>query len=94
MNKFTKHDLSSNEVKLDYNSLFKTAGFAYGALLQELRRYIDDLGCIPQKESSAHYYLTAEYIADTATKLAIAVDTYYALKEGLDREQKEIVNIV
>lgn len=88
MNNFTKNDLSGNLVKLDYQALLQTALFAVAHIGNELDRERDKC----RRGEGVSLYLSAGRIAELGKQYAIACDTYVALKEGLEREEKELIN--
>ena len=89
----TQHDLSSNEVKLDYQALIKTAEIAVGKAKQEVYRHHSkiDEACFPKFDGVA-LKLNAQWLLDEAKYLCIACETLSALKGGLDREDVIIIN--
>ena len=92
----TQHDLSHNEVKLDYQALVKTAEIAVGRAKQELNRYsgkIDEaIGAYDKMFDGVSLRLNAQLLLNEAEYLCIACETLSALKGGLDREDVIIIN--
>jgi hypothetical protein len=91
MNNYTKNDLSAGVVKLDYDALLKTASIAYGKTLNEIREETAKLQDWRVKDTSV--YLISERVAILGKQLAVVADTYVALKKGISREDKEMINI-
>ena len=88
----TQHDLSSNEVKLDYQALVWTAEIAVGKAKQEICRYYNkiDNACLPFDGTALR--LNAQWLLSEAKCFCIACETLSALKGGLDREDVTIIN--
>ena len=90
MNSTTKNDLSAGIVKLDYQALLETATIAYVMVRDQLARQLNET--YDFQKSGAGVYGNAESIMKLGKDLAIAADTYIALKHGLEREEKVIIN--
>ena len=88
MNK-TQHDLSYNSTKLDYMALLRTSQIAFTHTRNELDRYLHQT--YELKPALSYDYL-AGLIAQEAEQLVVAAETMHTLKEGLNREELEIVN--
>ena len=102
----TKHDLSYDEVKLDYDALVKTAGTAYGLSLSKVESIIGELHQIEfdwltgknkndyDKTHSAntHRHCAAYRLKKATENLSVAAETYSALLDGEVRNTKELIN--
>lgn len=85
----TKHDLSYNEVKLDYQALIATAKIAVGGCMEEVGTQLADMRDL---EPRFQISLSAEWLVRAANQLSIAAETLHALEEGLNRSKVTIVN--
>lgn len=90
----TKHDLSAGEVKLDYQALLTTAQYAVGRLISAIEQEKAELHDALFNKEWTKAYLRANYLVGHAKALAVAMETLSALSEGLDREDKIIVNVL
>lgn len=88
----SKHDLSYNEVKLDYEALIAVATSAAFRCKQEVEDRIGTLQNEMFERKYSHAASTATYLMDAANALARALETLYVLKEGVDRDIVTIVN--
>lgn len=87
------HDLSSDQVKLDYHALRLTAEIAYRESRDRIAHYLDALhwrDCRGEHIGRTH---DARSLAGTARDLAIAAETYSTLVEGETRSIKILVNV-
>ena len=89
--KRTKHDLSANVVKIDYNALLETASIAFRLARDKVHKQLNEL--YDWNISNTSRSLTANWLADEAKNLAIATETYSTLAEGKTRGVKELINI-
>ncbi len=87
--KATGHDLSFDEVKLNYRALIRTTEVALGKVRDELNHQLNVTYAIPSNPGDIHF--ASERIALLAEQLQVAAETYHALKEGLDRHTVTIV---
>ena len=87
--KHTEHDLSYNSTKLDYQALLRTARIAFAHTRNELNRHLHQTHEFNPIPDYAHL---ARLINEEAEQLVIAAETMHTLKEGLTREELEIVN--
>ena len=84
----TKHDLSYDEVKLDYQALLRTSVIAFARTRNEIERLVNHTHSLTEKNFSS----TARCIYDEAEKLVVAAETWHALEEGLTRRHLEVIN--
>ena len=85
----TQNDLSFNSTKLDYKALLTTAEIAFAHSREEINRHLSSLYKYPLEGC---FYLEAEHIEWEAKSLHIISETMYTLREGLTRQDLEIVN--
>ena len=85
----TKHDLSYNEVTLDYQALVQTAEIAFTLARNDVYKYHNQLQEYPLKGS---FYISAECLERAAKQLRTAAETLYTLREGLERGILKVVN--
>ncbi len=85
----TKHDLSFNQVKLDYQALLRTSIIAFAHTRNEIARLTHDTYSLKPALSLHH---TARLIAEEADKMVVAAETMDTLEEGLTREELEVIN--
>ena len=97
--KVTNHDLSYNSTKLDYQALLDTARIAYHNSVENVSRGLNrlrdyDFKAITDKTNSSNIGIKseAEFLASIANQLQIVAETYVTLKEGLKREELEVIN--
>ena len=90
----TKHDLSFDKTKLDFNALLRTAAIAYSKSRFEIERELSALQHLLHDEDylSAGFPLTAERLAHAAAQLAVAAETYHALMNAVERNGLEVIN--
>lgn len=84
----TQNDLSFDKVRLDYQTLIKTAEIAYGKCMDNVARYLDDLRQYPND----NYKLTADWLHRETGYLLVVANTLHTLKGGITRSEVEIVN--
>jgi len=89
----TRNDLSSNEVKLDYQALLSTSTIAVGESLEQIGRFSRKVGDAVQKQDVTSIYLNAQWLEDYAKRLLLSADTLAALIGGKSRDNKVIVNV-
>lgn len=86
----TKHDLSADEVAIDYQALIETAAYAFIELREKLNRELHIMFTIGV--TTHNLACSANAILEVSKKLAIAAETYHALVEGKSREKFAITN--
>ena len=86
----TKHDLSADVVKLDYEALVETAEIAFVETREAVSRYLDELR--EMEISNVSRSMTANWLADEAKTLAVSAETYSTLVDGKTRSHVEIIN--
>lgn len=90
----TKHDLSFDSTKLDFQALVKTAAIAYSKSRYEIERELSEL----QHQfntvdfESASFPLCAERLASAAKQLSVAASTYHTLLNAYNRHEITIIN--
>lgn len=85
----TKHELSFNSVKLDYDALLKTAQIAFANTRTRVEEHLKRL---QEHSRTSCYYLDAQWLERAASQLTIAAETMYTLEHGLERREVTIVN--
>lgn len=88
----TKNDLSSNEAKLDYSALVKTAEIAVSSCLAKVNDYANKIHYDWIAKSFAGVHLNASWLREEAERLEITCETLATLKRGETREHILIVN--
>lgn len=90
----TKHDLSFDSTKLDFQALIRTAAIAYSGMRTQIENKLSQLQHLLNDADylDAHFPLTAESLAQDANRLSIAAATYYTLLNAQHRSQISIVN--
>ena len=92
MNK-TQNDLSANTVKLDYQSLVRTAKIAVGRSMNGIEEYQgklhDDLG----KGYGVGIKLHSDWLAREAERLALACNTLATLLGAETRGNVTVINL-
>lgn len=89
----TKHDLSFDKTKLDFDALMRTASIAYSNSRCEVERLLSELqNTFPEGYKSAKFPLDGERLAKAAEQLAVAASTYHTLVNAMDRNEIEIIN--
>ena len=86
----TKHDLSADTVRLDYQALIRTAAIAFMETREAVSRYLDELR--EMEISNVSRSMTANWLADKADALAVAAETYSTLVGGKTRSHVDIMN--
>ncbi len=84
----TKHDLSADEVTLNYEALKETAGIALSQVREEIHRHLEIMYHVPLDASAMHH--AADRLAVLGKQLAIASETYPALVEGESRSKVKV----
>lgn len=85
----TKHDLSYNSTKLDYQAMLATAESAFAQLREAAYRELSELQKYPLEGC---FHLHAEWLERYAKQLTVVAETMYTLRGGLERQEVEIVN--
>lgn len=75
--KHTKNDIDAEKVTIDYYALEQTAAFAFRELREQCNRYVTEL--YKPVIDETRIQLNAEWLANTARELSIAVDTYITI---------------
>ena len=90
----SKHDLSFDSTKLDFEALTRTASVAYGATRRHIENELNELQHLltHNEYARAMFPLTARQLAEDAERLAIAAETYHTLLNARHRNEIEIVN--
>jgi hypothetical protein len=88
----TKHDLSANEVRLDYAALVTTAEIAVGKSKSEISHYVIKITNNWSEKEFGSMKLNAGYLKEEAERLEIACETLATLKCGETRKNIIIVN--
>lgn len=88
----TKHDLSYDEVKLDYEALVKTAEIAVGRTLNNINKYLGKIRSAWDEKDWTGLYLNCGWLEQEAKRMNIAGETLSALKGGLTRRSVIIMN--
>ena len=84
----TKHDLSYNSTKLDYQALIDTANIAVGHCVEKVSHYLSEFHKLDVKPTPS----VTQWLEREGRYLAIANETLHTLREGLEREELEIIN--
>ena len=88
----TKHDLSYDEVKLDYEALIRTAEVAVGRTLENVNRYSSEVRTAWDVKDWIGLSLSCERLEREAKWMNVAGETLSTLKNGLTRYNVIIVN--
>ncbi len=89
----TKNDISYDAVDIDYQALISVARYTLAnttdVLISKLHTMREDL--CSSKHSTTH--IVAQCLPATVEQLVIAAETYDALKQGISRSNKHLVNV-
>jgi len=88
----TKNDLSFNLAKLDYKALLLTSQIAFGNVVENISKYVDELRRDYEKKDGVSLTLNASWLRTDAQKLTTVTETMCALMGGVEREIVEIIN--
>ena len=90
----TKHDLSFDSTKLDFEALTQTAAIAYASTRRHVENALGKLQRMLKSEEyeNAGFPLKAQWLAEDAERLAIAASTYYTLLCAKSRKEISIIN--
>lgn len=86
----TKHDLSFNHTKLDFNALHLSVVYGYVELRNEIQRTIEKIVRLDIDRKNSSY--EANTLKDLTRKFAIVSETLHTLDESLKREKLEVIN--
>jgi hypothetical protein len=94
----TKHDLSLNSVKFDYQALKSTSLLAIRMLKHQISSCLNSIDDefekkINTNEFSSMASIQANAIIGHSKQLATAIETYYSLVHGEKRSEKSFVNL-
>ena len=78
------HDLSANTVRIDYPTLLKTAQIAVRGALMEVERRVSE---VHNRRAGQSVSLNAEWLAESADDLAVAIETLEALEAMKSRSE-------
>lgn len=90
----TKHDLSHDSTKLDYQALVKTAGIAVALSKERVHEHLNKLYNfgLNGKRDLVSLELNSQWLCRAAEQLQVSAETYATLLGGLDRHELEIIN--
>ncbi len=88
----TKHDLSYDETKLDYQALVRTADIAFVHTRNEIERLLHRTHDIPTEGQPVINSHVCGRINDLAEQLAVSAETAHTLHEGLTRHRLKVIN--
>ena len=91
----TQNDLSCDNVKIDYSALIDVSRYALSSTINTVIR----TGCCMRDELMGKEHrgtaicISASGLESTVEQLIIAAETHNALVAGINRSEKQIVNV-